>query len=380
MQGKTQATIKVNNAAGTYGSTIKSYSISNSYLGTVQSSTMTTAAINRSGTFTMTATVTDSRGRTATKEASFTVYAYAAPAFSSVTMYRCNSAGTRSDTEGTYGYVKTSFGCSALSGSNKVTATAKLTQVGGSYTQSKSLSSGTGVIMGSGSLAVDATYSVVLTLTDTVGTMSTYTGEISSAAYIMHIKKGGKAVGFGMAAGEDETVSFGWKVKLENPLEVTQGGTGGSTPETACGNIGAVKKTGDTMTGNLAISAYLYPSLNLLPTYNSTTNRTVFEGSYVGASSFASWEDSTGNNRRMLEVRNGAYQSSLDNAVVLRDVVDGSYYTYRIFHSGMATAVPIANGGTAAKTAKGALNNLGVFFSETLPSTGTDGQICLVPV
>lgn len=82
----------------------------------------------------------------------------------------------------------------------------------------------------------------------------------------------------------------------------------------------------------------------------------------------------------MLEVRNGAYQSSLDNAVVLRDVVDGSYYTYRLFHSGMATAIPIANGGTAAKTAKAALNNLGVFYSETLPSTGTDGQICLVPV
>ncbi|MBP3647539.1 MAG: hypothetical protein J6K55_14070 [Clostridia bacterium] len=64
---------------------------------------------------------------------------------------------------------------------------------------------------------MDATYSVTLTLTDTVGTVSTYAGEISSAAYIMHIKKGGKAVGFGMAAGEDETVSLGWKLKLENP-------------------------------------------------------------------------------------------------------------------------------------------------------------------
>ena len=46
----------------------------------------------------------------------------------------------------------------------------------------------------------------------------------------------------------------------------------------------------------------------------------------------------------------------------------------------MATPVPIANGGTAAKTPKAALNNLGVFYSESLPSTGTDGQICLVPV
>ena len=54
------------------------------------------------------------------------------------------------------------------------------------------------------------------------------------------------------------------------------------------------------MTGNLQISGRLYPSLYLLPTYNDTTNRVVFEGSYSGAGSFAAWEDSSGTNRRML--------------------------------------------------------------------------------
>ena len=82
----------------------------------------------------------------------------------------------------------------------------------------------------------------------------------------------------------------------------------------------------------------------------------------------------------MLEVRNAAYQSSRDYAVVLRDVVNGSYYTYRVFHAGMATPVPIANGGTGASADKAALNNLGVFYADALPDTGTDGQICLVPV
>lgn len=82
----------------------------------------------------------------------------------------------------------------------------------------------------------------------------------------------------------------------------------------------------------------------------------------------------------MLEIRTTAYQASLDNAVVLRNVINGSYYTYRIFHAGMATPVPVANGGTGANNAKGALNNLGIFYADTLPSSGTDGQICLVPV
>ena len=56
------------------------------------------------------------------------------------------------------------------------------------------------------------------------------------------------------------------------------------------------------------------------------------------------------------------------------------YYAFRVFHAGMATPVPVANGGTGASTAKAALNNLGIFYSATLPSSGTDGQICLVPV
>ncbi len=94
----------------------------------------------------------------------------------------------------------------------------------------------------------------------------------------------------------------------------------------------------------------------------------------------SAWEDSSGNNRRMLEVRNAAYQANRDYAVVLRDVVDASYYTYRVFHAGMATPIPIANGGTGAATAKGSLNNLGIFYADVLPATGVDGQICLVPV
>ena len=60
--------------------------------------------------------------------------------------------------------------------------------------------------------------------------------------------------------------------------------------------------------------------------------------------------------------------------------VGGTFYAYRIFHAGMATPVPVGNGGTGAGSPKAALNNLGIFYAATLPSSGTDGQICLVPV
>ena len=45
-------------------------------------------------------------------------------------------------------------------------------------------------------------------------------------------------------------------------------------------------------------------------------------------------------------MRNRSYESSRDNAVLLRDVINGTYYAYRIFHAGMATPVPVA---TAAR-------------------------------
>ena len=98
VQSKSKATLTINGAAGSYGSTIKSYSISGGgYSGTV--STLTTGFLNSSGTITFTATVTDSRGRTsAAATVSITVVAYSVPSFSSYNSQRCNSGGTISDT------------------------------------------------------------------------------------------------------------------------------------------------------------------------------------------------------------------------------------------------------------------------------------------
>lgn len=113
-----------------------------------------------------------------------------------------------------------------------------------------------------------------------------------------------------------------------------------------------------------------YPTLYLLPTQNATTNRTVFEGSYVGASSFAAWEDSNGNNRRMQEVRNKSYEASLDNTVMVRVCDAGAWGNYRVFHAGMPSPVPIANGGTGAANATTARTLLGTHNAANI-TTGT---------
>ena len=85
--GKSQAKITINGASGAYGSTIKSYSITTDPgVGSANASSLTTGTLYKTGTVTVTAKVTDSRGRTATRSATFSVSAYAAPVISGVTL------------------------------------------------------------------------------------------------------------------------------------------------------------------------------------------------------------------------------------------------------------------------------------------------------
>ena len=180
----------------------------------------------------------------------------------------------------------------------------------------------------------------------------------------------GNGIGIGKVAETNGYIDCGWPLKLSTPLAIAYGGTGSVNANAAIANLGGVKKSGDTMTGNLNIQGTLYPSLCLLPTQDGQTNRIVFEGSYVGAASFAAWEDSTGNNRRMLEVRTKAYASSLDNAVMVRVCDAGTWGNYRVYHEGMETVIPLSKGGTGGTSAATARSKIGANNASNL-TTGT---------
>ena len=361
-------------ASGSQGSTVSSYRTTLDNV-TYTASSFTSNTLNTAGTLTLTVTVTDSRGRTATTSKSITVLDYSPPSLTAFRAERCNTDGSAAQMDGTRVRVSLAGSVSSVGSRNTISCAVyyKLSTAS-AWTQATTVSAS--------NYAVSATN---LLLSQTFDTLSSYDLKVRLTDYFYYVEQtvsigtnqvlmdfysGGNGIAFGKVAESAEKVEFGWPVVLSEPLGVDQGGTGATTASAACGKLGAVKKSGDTMTGNLSISGYLYPSVYLLPTYNSTTNRTVFEGSYVGASSFSSWEDSSGNNRRMLEVRNKAYQSDLNNAVLLRVCNDGTWASYRLFHAGMETPVPIANGGTGATTAANARSNIGANNASNL-TTGT---------
>ena len=362
-------------AAGVYGSTISSYRTSLDGVTYTAASFTATKKLSVAGDMTMTVTVTDSRGRTATYTTTFNVLDYSPPSIRAFSAERCNSDGSAAQLDGTK--VRYSFQGSVTSLNNKNGLSCVV------YYKLKSATAWTTAEqMAITSYTVTATNKL---LSQTYDALNSYDLKVRLTDYFYYVEQAvsigtkgvildfladGTGVGIGKVAETSGYIECGWPLKLSSPLAIAYGGTGATSAANALAALGGVKKTGDTMTGNLSISGYLYPSLYLLPTYNSTTNRTVFEGSYIGASSFASWEDSTGNNRRMLEVRTKSYESTLNNAVMVRVCDNGTWGNYRVFHAGMESGVPVANGGTGATTAANARANLGANNAGNL-TTGT---------
>lgn len=103
--------------SGNQGSTITSVSTkfnNQTYTG----STFTTQTIQNSGTLTYTITVTDSRGRTATKSGSVSVTAYNPPSLTNVSAKRANSGYAVDESSGTYALLHFKVGFTSLSNKN----------------------------------------------------------------------------------------------------------------------------------------------------------------------------------------------------------------------------------------------------------------------
>ena len=165
-------------------------------------------------------TVTDSRGCEHSISVSLGVSPYVAPSLTAIAAVRCSSTGSENE-NGAYYKLRFTASCSQVTG-NTCSVSASIKPSGGSYGTERTLSGfengiwsdewASPVILG-GSLSGDS-FTVRLTVSDTVGGSSSYTVPLYRLRWAMKFNETGTAVGFGMepAASDALFIPNHWRL------------------------------------------------------------------------------------------------------------------------------------------------------------------------
>lgn len=189
VKGISQVKITASGASGSYGSTISGYSISGPGLYT-NSSSGTSGQLSSTGTQTYTCTVTDSRGRTASKSVSITVVDYLYPSIS-MSVERCKSDGTK-DTSGTYLRVVINYEIASVSGKNSIAS--KSCSCNG--VSNNEFASGTAFVLAA-NCSIGSHYAVNASIRDALGRTASASAEVSTAYRVLNVNKNKNGVAIG---------------------------------------------------------------------------------------------------------------------------------------------------------------------------------------
>lgn len=216
VQDKSQCKLQISNASGAYSSTIKAYSIKQGSTTLSTSSSVTTPVLAVTGGITYTATITDSRGRTASKTVSIQVYAYVPPSVTSALSQRCLQNGTLND-NGTYIKATGKFSFASCNGKNSATAKVYFKKPeDASWSTGVAFSSNVPVVI-AGSASIDSSYQVMYEVTDAFTTVQ-FIDMLSTAFTTMDFKKGGEGVAIGKVSEYDNLFDVGMPSKFHEGL------------------------------------------------------------------------------------------------------------------------------------------------------------------
>lgn len=213
VKGYSKVTIAMTSVSGSYGSTIKSYSITGPNMSSTSSSA-TSGVLGSAGTNTYTCTITDSRGRTASKTVSISVVDYAKPSIS-VSASRCNSDGTLSSS-GTY----VSFTAYATYASvSEKNGTIGLASCNGVSTND--FYSGVTKILAA-NCAINTSYTLTVSVTDTLGSSASASVTIPTASRIMNVRANKSGIAFGKFAENDNLFDIGMNTRIDGELHISK--------------------------------------------------------------------------------------------------------------------------------------------------------------
>ena len=300
-------------AAGASGSTISKYAFS---AGNVTDSAMsgTSAALNTAGEIIPTATVTDSRGRTATATAAaITVEDYKPPSIRIAKAERCDEDGTINPSGAC---VKLTFTgeIASVAGKNTATYQNRFKMANGSYGDWADFASGA-VITG---FATTMSYVIEMRVVDALGKSISTELTVTTREEWLHGKEGGKGAAFGKAAEEDNLLDVAWNLRvrgnliLDNPLpdgsgseiefpvSISKGGTSASTAVDALANLFALNlnhitdsnyyvNSGDNLDNYTTPGVYRIPTGTIAaslvngPVYKSAGGRLIVTATSTGS-------------------------------------------------------------------------------------------------
>lgn len=206
VKGYSKVTIAMTSVSGSYGSTIKSYSITGPNLSSTSSSA-TSGVLGSAGTNTYTCTITDSRGRTASKTVSISVVDYSKPSIS-VSASRCNSDGTVSSS-GTYLRVTASYSIASVSSKNSVSSKS----VSCNGVSNTSFSSGSAFVLGA-NCAINTSYTLTASVKDALNNTASASITIPTASRIMNVRANKSGIAFGKFAEGDNILDSGWNIRI----------------------------------------------------------------------------------------------------------------------------------------------------------------------
>lgn len=204
VQGQSKIAVSIA-ASGAYGSTISNY-ISKFGSSSFNGASFTISNINTSGSVNLTVTVTDSRGRKATKTQAITILPYQIPEILSFTGVRCDQGGT-ADEDGQYVKLSYSYEISPLNNKNDKTITIAYRQVGAAdYTTLKTesnYSANGATYIPSTVFSVDNSYEFKITVADYFKTVK-FDLEITTAFTLMDFSSGGHGMAIGKVAESED--------------------------------------------------------------------------------------------------------------------------------------------------------------------------------
>lgn len=205
-------------SAGT-GSSVSSVKVTingSTYTG----STITTNVINVSGSLTATITVTDKRGRTASTTKTVTITNYGEPYITTLKAFRCDVNGNAND-KGTYIRVNLKGGIYSLSGKNTPSYKVQYKKTTDTSYQTYTFNITTETIDSYvilNNIDSASSYNVRAVVSDYFGNLSIGVPPISSVYRTLNFKAGGRGVGVGKLAEEDDLFDIGLPTRFNEPV------------------------------------------------------------------------------------------------------------------------------------------------------------------